>query len=235
MSFYLSFAASCQEQAQNWIKRYGFVCHSQILPRLHLDETGLFLLDVENKPLKIDWNDTKWKQRAKGASGPDPLIRATGAGQKVNILDLTAGWGKDGLLMAQAGAHLTLLEKNPYMAALLEFAHQHLQDKILQSRIHIMNIDAKTYLHALSLKDYPQVIYIDPMHPKREKSAKVKKHLQLLQTLVLPNEDVGELIALARSRALEKVVLKWPAKLHSPVSAHHCYQGKTIRYDIYLP
>ena len=235
MSFYLSFASSCKEQARIWVERYGFVCNTQILPRLHLDETGLCLLDEENNPIKLHWNDSKWKQRAKGASGTDPLIRATGAGQRINILDLTAGWGKDSLLMAQAGAHVTLLEKNPYMAALLEFAHLHLEDKTLQSRIEVIYVEAKAYLQALSPKDYPQVIYIDPMHPKREKSAKVKKHLQVLQTLVPPNEDVGELITLATSKVLEKVVLKWPAKALSPVTAHHSYKGKIIRYDVYLP
>lgn len=235
MSYYLSFVPSCEDLAQVLIKQYGFIINQQILPRLHLDETGLYLLDEEKKPLQLDWNDTQWKQRAKGATGVDPLIRATCAGQKLKILDLTAGWGKDGLLMAQAGSHVTLLEKNPYMAALLQFAHQHLIDKTLQSRIHIIYTDAIAYLHALSPKDYPQIIYIDPMHPKREKSAKVKKHLQVLQTLVSPNEDVSELIALATSKVFEKVVLKWPAKSQPPITSHHTYQGKTIRYDVYLP
>ncbi|MDQ5884279.1 MAG: rRNA (guanine1516-N2)-methyltransferase [Pseudomonadota bacterium] len=235
MSHYLSFVPSCEDLAQKLIKQYGFFCDAQIMPRLHLNETGLFLLDRDHKELHIDWNDAQWKQRAKGGSGADPLIRATGAGQPLQILDLTAGWGKDGLLMAQAGAHVTLLERNPYMAALLQYAHERLEDKRLQSRIQVIYADAMAYLKALLPKDYPQVIYIDPMHPKREKSAKVKKHLQVLQALVPPNEDVSALITLAASKVLQQVVLKWPAKALPPVVSHHTYKGKTIRYEVYLP
>jgi 16S rRNA (guanine1516-N2)-methyltransferase len=234
MSYYLSFAhEALREQALQIANHFQFVFSDQILPRLHLQDEGLVLLDTKGKPIHLDWNDAHFKQRAKGATGTDPLIRASLAGTKPCILDITAGWGKDSLLMAQAGASVTLLEKNPYMAALLTDAHARLQDRVLQSRMKILWQDAKTYLKNLNPEKYPDVIYIDPMHPSREKSAQVKKHLQVLQELVAPNDDVKELIMLAQTIAKKRVVLKWPAKSPNIITPKGSMMGKTIRFDIY--
>lgn len=234
MKYYLSYAhEALREQALEYAKTFQLEISDKNLPRLHLQEEGLVLLDAKDKPIKLDWNDATFKQRAKGLTGADPLIRASLAGTKIHILDMTAGWGKDSLLMAKAGARVTLLEKNPYMAALLSDAHAHLDDKLLQSRMTVIWQDAKTYLQSLKPEDYPEVIYIDPMHPVREKSAQVKKHLQVLQELAPPNDDVKELIELAKKIAKKRVVLKWPAKASEVIPPQGCLMGKTIRFDIY--
>lgn len=234
MSYYLSFAhEALREQALQIAQHFQLTFADHILPRLHLQESGLVLLDAKAKPIYLDWNDAQFKQRAKGATGTDPLIRASLAGTQLHILDLTAGWGKDGLLMAQAGSKVTMLEKNPYMAALLTEAHARLEDKVLQSRINIVWQEAKGYLKNLNSEQYPEVIYIDPMHPVREKSAQVKKHLQVLQELVAPNDDVKELIELAQMIAKKRVVLKWPAKTKGVLTPKGSLMGKTIRFDIY--
>jgi 16S rRNA (guanine1516-N2)-methyltransferase len=234
MSYYLSFAhEALREQALLIAQHFQLVLAEHIFPRLHLQENALVLLDSQAQSIYLDWNDAQFKQRAKGVSGRDPLIRASLAGTQLHILDLTAGWGKDGLLMAQAGSRVTMIEKNPYMAALLMDAHARLKDKALQSRIKIIWQEAQIYLKNLNCEQYPDVIYIDPMHPIREKSAQVKKHLQILQKLVAPNDDVKELIEWARQVAKKRVVLKWPAKAAEIVTPKGSFIGKTIRYNIY--
>jgi len=85
----------------------------------------------------------------------------------------------------------------------------------------------------LSTGHYPDVIYIDPMHPNRQKAALVKKDLQVLQQLIGADEDVLALIHLATTRALQKVVVKWPQQLPALLKPCTSITGKTVRFDIY--
>ena len=94
-------------------------------------------------------------------------------------------------------------------------------------------VDAKLYLEQLSC-DFPDVIYYDPMHPPREKSAKVKKPLQILQALIPPARDVVEMITLAKQKAQNRVVLKWPAKQPKLMQPDFSVAGKTIDLDVFL-
>ena len=235
MNYFLGYAEEClQSRAMTLAKHYGFIINQAAYPRLQLEVEGLFYLNSSKQILGIDWNDSKWVRRAHGALGKDPLIRACLA-KKNNpcILDLTAGWGKDAMLLARAGANVTLVEKHPVMAALLEDAHQRLSDGMLKSRMTIKWVDAYDYLNNLTPAEYSDVIYLDPMHPARQKYALVKQHLQVLQTLVEPNQDVEALITLAKTRCKERVVLKWPVKEPKFIAAKGSLKGKTIRFDIF--
>ena len=216
---------------QQLMTQFGLVYSENLLPRLHIGHFGLSLLDTRGHAITLDWNDVQWKQRARGARGQDPLVKVSLATQGAWILDMTAGWGRDAMVMAQAGGHLTLLEKNPLMAAMLFQAHQSLIDFNLQSNIRCVWANAHDYLKNMTEK--PDVIYIDPMHPERQKSALVKKHLQVLQQLVPPNEDVEELIQLALQHALKRVVVKWPEKQSAHFKPSYSVHGKTIRFDVY--
>lgn len=234
MIYYISCdAENLLHQCQLLMQDYQFDYSETYLPRLHLTDKGLFLLDTHAKSISLDWNDPMWKQRAKGGRGQDPLVKVTLAGLGASILDITAGWGRDALVMAHAGGKLTLLEKNPYMAVLLNQAYQNLEDSVLQQHIRIHFIDAHFYLQQLLPGNYPDVIYIDPMHPQRQKKALVKKHLQVLQQFLLPNDDVKELIQLATERCKKRVVVKWPEREKALVPADFSVCGKTIRFDVY--
>ena len=93
--------------------------------------------------------------------------------------------------------------------------------------------DSKIILQSLS----PEIIYIDPMHPIRKKSALVKKEMRLLRDIVGDDPDSGDLIELALKRATKRVVLKWPLSADSIsglVSPTHQIIGKTTRYDVFM-
>ena len=224
--------AQLTQQCQQLMSQFDLVYSETFLPRLHLGKMGLCLLDNDGKAIVLDWNDAQWKQRAKGARGQDPLVKVSLAGSGSRILDITAGWGRDAMVMAQAGGRLTLLEKNPLMAAMLFVAHQSLLDLTLKTNIECVWANAHDYL--IQITEKPDVIYIDPMHPERQKSALVKKHLQVLQQLVSPNEDVLELITCSLQHALKRVVLKWPEKQAPLCKPSYSVHGKTIRFDVYL-
>jgi 16S rRNA (guanine1516-N2)-methyltransferase len=221
--------------AETLALHFSLVLSDKIFPRLQIKNQRVHLLDAEQQPIALDWNDDKWLKRSKGMTGRDPMVRATMASKGVKIVDMTAGWGKDGLLMAHAGANVTMLEQHPYMAALLIDAWQHLASAAIQSRIKIAWTSAHDYLSALNKESFPDVIYCDPMHPIRQKSALVKKHLQVLQQLTQPNDDVVDLICLAQKKCTQRVVLKWPQKQKPPIIPMGSIPGKTIRFDLFSP
>ena len=80
------------------------------------------------------------------------------------------------------------------------------------------------------------VIYLDPMFPKRRKSGLINKKLQLIQKLEPPCSSETELFDAAVKAAPERIIVKRPLK--SPVLAgqkpSYSLNGKTIRYDCYI-
>ena len=82
----------------------------------------------------------------------------------------------------------------------------------------------------------PDVIYLDPMFPERQKSGLVKKKFQLLHYLEAPAEDEDALMQAAIAAHPFKIVVKRPAK--GPYLAgqkpSYSLNGKAIRYDCYV-
>lgn len=180
-------------------------------------------------PMWVDFEAAHWRKSA--TSKPEGLIRACKPAPGVSILDLTAGFGRDAALLLAKGASLTLVERDPIMQILLKDG----VDRALQSglatpaTLRLWYGEAKDYLLQAPKTD---VIYLDPMHPARDKSAKVKKEMQSLQSWIKPDEDLDELFALARQCA-GRVVVKWPARLPPLAKPNHSLTGKTVRFDVY--
>ncbi|MCA9466306.1 MAG: class I SAM-dependent methyltransferase, partial [Nitrospira sp.] len=81
----------------------------------------------------------------------------------------------------------------------------------------------------------PEVIYLDPMFPHKEKSALVKKDMRVLQEVVGPDEDADELFTIARTVATNRVVVKRPdyADFLSGLKPQTSIKTKKHRFDIY--
>lgn len=182
-------------------------------------------------PIAADFNLSTWQRRL-NAGKKQGLVRACKPSVNKYIIDATAGWGRDAAILASFGAKVIMLERNPIMAALLQdaLARQDLVSK-KSLQLGLYQQDACVYLENLTEKNYPDLIYIDPMHPKREKSSLVKKELQVLQQLLGSKEDPLPLLLTARRKA--KVVLKWPAKHSQILPTANQILGKTVRFDIY--
>lgn len=72
--------------------------------------------------------------------------------------------------------------------------------------------DAYSYFNALEEENYPDIIYIDPMHPERNKSALVKRDAGIAKIIGV-DDDARNLIQLAITRSKQRVVVKWPQKV----------------------
>ncbi|WBV72116.1 class I SAM-dependent methyltransferase [Legionella pneumophila] len=144
--------------------------------------------------------------------------------------------GKDAAILATFGADVLMLERHPVMAALLTDALSRRNEADIQKMcLSLIASDAISFLHSLQEKDYPDIIYIDPMHPERNKSALVKKEMQVLQQLIGTDHDAMELIELSLSHVKSRVVVKWPQKVKPLLPPDASIDGKTVRFDIYMP
>ena len=93
------------------------------------------------------------------------------------------------------------------------------------------------FLTDLPEPNWPDVIYLDPMYPSRDKSALVKKDMQILHQLVGHDATGAELLSIAVQRAKKRVVVKRPkgAPLLNTLKPVAEVVSKNTRYDIYAP
>ncbi|MCC5791527.1 MAG: class I SAM-dependent methyltransferase [Legionellaceae bacterium] len=202
--------------------------------QLRLGEEGLALHVVGQQPLRVDFSWQAVAARRQQGRQQD-IVRACKPRPGITIVDCTAGWGRDAAILASFGARVILFERHPVMQVLLEDGLLR-QDTLARERLQLelYSQDALSGLPALVAHDTPEVIYIDPMHPERNKAARVKKDLYILQQWIGPDDDAGELLRLARSLAQGRVVVKWPLKQAALAPADWQLNGSTIRYDCYF-
>ncbi|MBL4617809.1 MAG: class I SAM-dependent methyltransferase [Robiginitomaculum sp.] len=198
-------------------------------------------MSKQASPLVIDFTSAAFRHRLKyGGEKGQGLAKAVGLtkGRLPNIIDATAGLGRDGFIMAHLGAEVTMIERSPIVAKALQKALQDARDEesILASsakRIKLITGDAIKLLANIS----PQVIYIDPMHPARKKSALVKQNLRDLRQIVGDDNDKQNLIRTALQFASQRVVLKWPKSAELPVDLpkpSYEISGKTTKYYVFI-
>lgn len=170
------------------------------------------------------------------------LVRAAhikGAEHPLRAVDATAGLGEDSLLLAAAGYEVLLVERDPVIAALLaDCLRRARADERLAAvaaRMHFQPGEATLVLG--QLPQAPHLVYLDPMFPAKGKAALTKKKLQLFQRLEPPCAQEEELLAAALAAGPRRVVVKRPLK--APALAgrkpSHSVEGKTIRYDVFVP
>ncbi|KEY58789.1 16S rRNA (guanine(1516)-N(2))-methyltransferase RsmJ [Serratia sp. DD3] len=157
-----------------------------------------------------------------------------------SVVDATAGLGRDAFVLASLGCQVRMLERNPVVAALLDDGLQRgYQDPDigpwLRERMTLLHASSLTAL--ADLQPPPQVVYLDPMYPHKQKSALVKKEMRVFQSLVGSDADADELLEPARRLATKRIVVKRPdyAPPLADVPAHATTTTKNHRFDIYMP
>lgn len=225
---------SLRDQAEILAGSLNVPVDNEVLPRLIITRERLVLQVEGFSPLFADFN-SQTLQRRREAGKSQGLIKACRPRPGLRIVDATAGWGRDAALLASFGAEVVMVERQPVMAALLVDALKHLEPTAsLALRLSVVSADAISYLKSLDPANYPDVIYIDPMHPVRQKSALVKKDMQVLQQLIGADHDALALLQQARQVARQHVIVKWPQTLSSLLLPSDSINGKTVRFDRYV-
>ena len=213
----------------------GFSCLNSYSAPLQYVDGKLTLSFGALQPQAVDFTKLKWHGQRKQLKR-EGLIRAIKPQANQSIIDATAGWGHDASILAAFGAKVLMLERHPIMHALLAdgLIRYEKTNQTHQLRLIEHPTDAQPYLASLKVQAYPEVIYLDPMHPKRNKTALVKKDMQLLQGLKIIDSDASNLLSIARQCARKKVVVKWP--LRAPPIQQPSYSIKTrlIRFDVFI-
>lgn len=229
-------------------------CDPQVLTDrafvLLCDAHGIALQQTGRKapgPVRAEFTAGAVDHRRKFGGGKGQMIaKAVGvkAGVYPRVLDVTAGLGKDAFVLATLGCDVQMLERSPVVHCLLQdglaraLSYAASEDRELQltlERMQLVAADSREYLACLNESERPDVIYLDPMFPEREKSADVKKEMRVFHDIVGRDEDAGELLELALSKAIYRVVVKRPRKAPFVGGKAPGYQleGKSSRYDIY--
>lgn len=150
-------------------------------------------------------------------------------------VDATAGMGEDSILLAAAGYTVTMYEQNAVVAALLKDAMRRakknpvLKDIVARMRL----IEGNSIELMKELTFCPDVIYLDPMFPARQKTGLVNKKLQLIQKLEQPCVEEEALLEAAINTEPEKIIIKRPLKgvFLAGREPDYSVKGKAIRYD----
>ncbi|MEH6543391.1 MAG: class I SAM-dependent methyltransferase [Porticoccaceae bacterium] len=215
---------------------------------LHLDADGLTLISQSGSSgsISCDFMGGKLRHRHRFGGGSGQAIsRAIGVKSSFmpSVADLTAGLGADAFVLAGLGAKVTMVERHPVVAALLSSginrALRYGDDEDLLAAVKRMQLirgDARDWLSSISASEQPDVIYLDPMFPERnKKSAQVKKEMQVLQALVGKDDDIADLLDEALTKARYRVVVKRP-RLSDPLADRKpsfSVTGKSTRFDVY--
>jgi 16S rRNA (guanine1516-N2)-methyltransferase len=203
---------------------------------LSLIKTGEKML-----PLFVDFLDGKMAYRRQHASlRNEALARALGLNHRTSprIVDATAGMARDSFILASLGFDVQLLERSPIIHALItdgiKRALENPHVAPIVSRLHLINADAITWLQ--QCVERPDIIYLDPMFPSRQKTALVKKEMRIFQNILGDDMDAEALLQAALACALKRVVVKRPRlaeAIEGPIPSFSM-KGSSSRFDIYL-
>jgi len=180
-------------------------------------------------------------RRKYGHAGGEAICRAVGIkkGHRPKIIDATAGLGRDAFVLATMGCHVHMIERSVVIAKLLADALCRARDDekigaIIQDKLSLRYGDSRQAL--LEVPFEPEVIYLDPMFPQKEKSALVKKDMRMLHEVVGQDADADELMHVALMRASHRVVVKRPAYAGflGKMTPQTSIKTKKHRFDIYL-
>ena len=212
---------------------------------LHYDDKGLSLYKTDEQKLgaiNVDFVTGAVAHRRKFGGGKGQSIaKAVGLNKGATpvVLDATAGLGRDGFVLASLGCKVILHERHPVVAALL---YDGLQRAYNDSEIgpwmqqNMSLIFGSSHTLLAQCNSMPDVVYLDPMFPHREKSALVKKEMRVFQELVGGDTDADDLLEFAYPLASKRVVVKRPdyAPFLNDKTPSMQIKTKKNRFDVYV-
>jgi 16S rRNA (guanine1516-N2)-methyltransferase len=185
-----------------------------------------------------------------GRPGREHLLRATLAGTPgLRLVDATAGWGGDAGVLAAAGAEVLMIERSPFVAAMLDDALRRWRAEGVGAagRLTVLVGEAEELLTAVGPVD---VVYLDPLYAERGGSAVTSVGLRWLRVVAnwgtarevaagveRRHADEASLLTAARQAARRRVVVKRGLR-DAPLGGQPpsgSLRGRTTRFDMYPP
>lgn len=236
--------ADFKAAGEAWAARLQLPQEGEASFALQIGELGLQFVELGPQaagPVRVDFVEGAVAHRRLFGGGAGQMIaKAVGIqpGVRPLVLDATAGLGRDAFVLAELGCSMTLIERQPLIAALLEDGlRRALADAEVAPIVERMRLRCGNAIDLMQnwSDQAPQVIYLDPMFPHRDKSALVKKEMRLFRPLAGNDDDAPALLAAALALATHRVVVKRPRKAPAIAGEKPGYvlEGKSSRFDIY--
>ena len=210
---------------------------------LQIQNGVLGLADASEKkvlPVEVDFaSPASLYRKQHGGGRKEPIVKAIGlkGNEGWHVVDATPGLGRDAFVLVSVGCKVTMIERSPIVAALLE-------DCIRRLALSFPELAAKMSLQHGNSAEVMQyftgenvnAIYLDPMFPHKKKSALVKKEMRLFQQLLGHDPDADALLPPALELATHRVVVKRPnsADVLAGEKPSMAIESKKHRFDVYL-
>lgn len=183
-------------------------------------------------PLVVDfalqWKE--WKQQ-KISIKSDLLAKACSLSKGKKILDLTMGLANDSLKLIYFGAHVTAVEKQPMIFALVRDALDRFEQAL---ELQLVAADVLTQ-SASFFKDF-DVFYMDPMFHLEKRTALPKKKMQFLADIIGKNtdEEFSAVFKVLQNYKKRIVIKRHPDAPHFlSLKPKNIYAGKKIRFEVF--
>ena len=193
-------------------------------------------------------------QHRRTQGGGELIAKAVQHTARPVVWDATGGLGRDSFVLASLNLAVHAFEQHPAVFALLQDglhrAAQSPEIAAIAARITLHQGNAAALMPALAAQiGRPDVVYLDPMYPERQKSAAVKKEMAYFHALMeqpenersefrrSQNANDAALFQAARAVAQKRIVVKRPRLGEFLCGEKPAYQyaGKSTRFDVYLP
>lgn len=216
---------------------YVLVCSATGLALRGPTSTGIATLQM-NYHLNPMW------RRLQQMRQKDALLRRAVRGQgkmPKRVFDATAGLCRDALSLAALECDVIAFEQSKLVLALVNDGLRRAATSLpafagLLQRLRLVHGDCLTAMSAdVAENGPPDVVFLDPMFPDRDKSASVKKEMALLHSFLRPPPSGDDLLRQAYLTGASRVLVKRPKK--APALAPgvvHQFEGKSVRFDLYL-
>lgn len=235
--------AVLRDKANKLRDKWGFISTKSDTFQLRLLPEYLALEQVDDPKqglIFVDFASGAVAHRRKFGGGKGQAIaKAIGlkSGVQVDVIDATAGLGRDAFVLATLGCNVTMVERSPVAAALLEdgLERAYIDFEIgewIQQRMQLQFGSGYEYLK----NHETDVVYLDPMFPHKKKSALVKKEMRVFQGVVGADLDADDLLEVALNAARYRVVVKRPdyAPFLNDKKPSMSIKTKKNRFDVYV-
>ena len=195
--------------------------------------------------MELSFIDPKLIRRIENSPKEKDLLRNSLGKGTFRILDATAGLCRDSLRMSYWGHKVWACERDVELGKMLESslaearAHEFYQDWI--ERLSFYPGATESFL-----KENPEITFdivvIDSMFPDEKRKGLPKKNIQELKALVSDDSDnAAELLTFCHDFAWKqkpkKILVKRPLKAPAldRFRVSHSFEGRSHRWDLYLP
>lgn len=210
---------------------------------LLVSDNVLGLADASEKkvlPIVVDFaSPASLYRKQHGGGRKEPIVKAVGlkGNEQWHVVDATPGLGRDAFVLVSVGCKVTMIERSPIVAALLEDGIRRLAINFpeLAQRMALQHGNSAEVMQYFS-GEHVNAVYLDPMFPHKKKSALVKKEMRLFQQLLGHDPDADALLAPALGLATHRVVVKRPnsADVLAGEKPSMAIESKKHRFDVYL-